>query len=92
MGVNEEVTHTHTHTQRDLLVVHGISITVAALIFACFSIFILLIVVAITGRQQRLSWRLFWLPVSGLSIALIFSTPQLKHMIVKAFHRPDAFI
>ncbi|UJR12649.1 hypothetical protein I4U23_016823 [Adineta vaga] len=76
---------------RDVLIVQRIIIKTSFLLFMGFPAIILVIRFVITGDEHPLTNRFAWFPVvismSGLSVALIFSIPQLKNIVTKLFQR-----
>ncbi|CAF1370275.1 unnamed protein product [Adineta steineri] len=77
--------------ERDLLVIRRIFITVGLLLTLGLPSLVLLIMLSITGEESLLFFRIEWLSVSlsmvGLSVALVFITPQLKSIILKKYQR-----
>jgi len=72
---------------RDLLVIRRIMIIVSLLLFVGIPAMVVLLIFIITGEEQPLIYRIGFLPisvsVSGVSVALIFSIPQLKSIALK---------
>ncbi|CAF0841220.1 unnamed protein product [Adineta steineri] len=77
--------------ERDLLVIRRIFITVGLLLTLGIPSVILLLMYLITGEESPLFFRIEWLSVSlsmvGLSVVLVFFTPQLKSIILKKYQR-----
>ncbi|CAF1359012.1 unnamed protein product [Adineta ricciae] len=76
--------------QRELIVVRRIFITVTFLIVLQIPRTILFIMLFITGDEYtyfaRVEWLFLGLSMIGLSLSMAFSTPQLKKIIVQAWH------
>jgi hypothetical protein len=77
--------------ERDLLVIRRILIIVGLLLTLGIPAVVLLVMLLITGEENQLYFRIEWLAVSlsmiGLSLVLVFFTPQLKNIILKKFQR-----
>lgn len=76
---------------RDLLAIRRILTTVGALIILGVPSVILVIMAAITGTEQPLSFRITWVSLavsmSGLSVAMVSFIPQLKNVVWKQRQR-----
>jgi len=72
---------------RDLLAIRRIFITVSVLIILGIPSVVLVIMSAITGEEHPLSFRITWISLAismtGLSVAMVFFTPQLKRIVCK---------
>lgn len=77
---------------RDLLAIRRILIVVGVLILLGIPSVILVFIAAITGKEHPLSFRITWISLTvsmtGLSLAMIYFVPQLKHILSK-FLRPN---
>ncbi|CAF0911079.1 unnamed protein product [Adineta steineri] len=71
---------------RDLLIIRRILIIVSFLLILGMPAFVLVIMFIITGEENPLIVRISYFPVSisqmGLSVALLFSIPQLKNIVL----------
>jgi hypothetical protein len=76
---------------RDLVVIRRIFITVGALIFLGVPSVVLVVMAAVTGEENPLSFRITWISLSismtGLSVAMVFFIPQLKSIVWKRRQR-----
>ena len=76
---------------RDLVIIYRIFITVGAFTIAGTPFISLLLIQLITNVEQPLTLRITWFSVlstvTGMNVAMVFSTPQLKQIVFRRFQR-----
>lgn len=72
--------------RRDLIAIRCIFITVLLLITMGFPAIVFVIMYAVNGQEHPLMYRVMWLffslSMAGLSVGMIFTTPELKRILM----------
>lgn len=74
------------HQNRDIIVIYRIFIIIGAFLIASIPLLTLLLIEIITNVEQPLTLRITWFSVlttaTAMTVALVLSTPLLKHIVL----------
>lgn len=77
--------------KRDLIALRCIFITVALLLITGFPAIVLILLLLITGEEYPLINRMIWffitLSLAGLTVSIVFTTPELKSIVIKRWFK-----